>query len=44
MVGVAIGILGKVSIITNDEPEASAAQVEVTDAFKQACAQIKGEL
>lgn len=44
VVGVAIGILGKVSIITNDEPEASAAQVEVTDAFKQACAQIKGEL
>ena len=44
VVRVAIGILGKVSIITNDEPEASAAQVEVTDAFKQACAQIKGEL
>ena len=44
VVGVAIGILGRVSIITNDEPETSAAQVEVTDAFKQACAQIKGEL
>lgn len=43
------GILGAAAgavsgAFASKKPEASAAQVEVTDAFKQACAQIKGEL